>query len=216
MGWFRSKKGYDRSRILEDARKAARKGDHARAIAHYERVQEVEPGNTDVLRRLATERALAGQRAEAWRDYRRAGEALAGRGFVEQAIGVYREAANHLSDEVAVWESLAELEVARKRTPDAVAVLVEGCRHFRSRRTRQHALSLLERAHRLDPTHFEASFKLASLLAKSGARPRALRLLDELTRSARGRNLRRVRSRQLWLSPTPAAAWRWLAALATT
>ena len=215
MGWFGSKKSYDRTRILEDARKAARKGDHTRAIAHFERVQEVEPHNTDVLRKLAAERAQAGQRAEAWRDYRRAGEALAGRGFVDQAIGVYREAATHLSDEAEVWEALSDLEVARKRTPDAVAVLLEGCRHFRSRRTRQQALSLLHRARRLDPSHFEANFGLASLLAKSGARARALRILDQLTRTARGRNLRRVRSRQLLLSPTPAAAWRWIASLAT-
>jgi tetratricopeptide (TPR) repeat protein len=214
MGWFGNKKGYDRARILEDARKAARKGDHGKAIAHYERIQEVEPHNTDVLRKLAAERAQAGQRAEAWRDYRRAGEALAGRGFVDQAIGVYREAANHLADEVAVWEALADLEVSRKRTPDAVAALIEGCRHFRSRRTRQHALSLLQRARRLDPSHFEANYGLASLLAKVGARARALHILAELTRTARGRNLRRVRGRQLLLSPTPAAVWRWMAALA--
>jgi tetratricopeptide (TPR) repeat protein len=215
MGWFGNKKGYDRTRILEDARKAARKGDHGKAIAHYERVQEVEPHNTDVLRKLAAARAQAGQRAEAWRDYKRAGEALSGRGFVDQAIGVYREAANHLSGEVAVWEALADLEVARKRTPDAVGALLEGCRHFRSRRTRQQALSLLARARRLDPGHFEASYSLATLLAKSGARSRALQILAELTRTARGRNLRRVRARQLLLSPTPAAAWRWITALAT-
>jgi tetratricopeptide (TPR) repeat protein len=214
MGWFGNKKGYDRSRILEDARKAARKRHHVRAIAAYERVQEVEPHNMDVLRKLAAERAQAGQRAEALRDYKRAGDALAGRGFVDQAIGVFREAAQHLSGEVAVWESLADLEVARKRAPDAVAVLVEGCRHFRSRRTRQHALSLLARARRLDRTHFEANYTLAALLAKSGARAQALRILDELTRSARGRELRRVRGRQLLLSPTPAAAWRWFAAFA--
>ena len=40
-----------------------------KAIAHYERVQEVEPQNTDV-RRLAAERAQAAQRVEAWCEYR--------------------------------------------------------------------------------------------------------------------------------------------------
>jgi tetratricopeptide (TPR) repeat protein len=215
MGWFGGKKSYDRGRILEDARKASRKGNHSKAIAHYERVKEVEPRNADVLRKLAAERAQAGQRAEAWRDYKCAGEALVGRGFIDQAIGVYREAANYLANEVAVWEALADLELARKRTPDAIAALVEGCRHFRSRRTRQQAFSLLARARRLDRTHFEANFSLAVLLAKAGERTRALQILRELTRTARGRNLRRVRSRQLLLSPTPAAAWRWIAAFAS-
>ncbi len=75
MGWFRGKKSYDRSRIIADARRAAQRGDHVKAIAHYERVQEVEPQNTDV-RRLAAERAQAEQRVEAWCEYRAAAEGL--------------------------------------------------------------------------------------------------------------------------------------------
>ena len=53
MSWFRRKQGYDRTRILADARKASRRGNHAKAIALYERVHEVEPHDTDVLRRLS-------------------------------------------------------------------------------------------------------------------------------------------------------------------
>jgi tetratricopeptide (TPR) repeat protein len=208
-----TKKGYDRGRTLADARRAAGRGNHAKAIALYERVKELEPENTDVLRRLATQRARAGQREDAWRDCRSAAEQLVGQGFLEQAIGVYRDFANHLPAEVAVWQALSDLELARERRADAVGVLLEGRREFRSRRNRQEAISLLRRACKLDPMHFEANFDLAGLLARSGSTTPARRILEALEPHARGRNLRRLRGRMFRLSPGPGAAVRWLLAL---
>lgn len=213
MSWFRRGQSYDRNRILNDARRAAGRGATAKAIALYERVREVEPHNPDVLRRLAVQRARAGQRAEAWRDCRAAAEGLAKRGFVEKAIGIYREFATHLPDEISVWHALAELELARKRPPDAIDALLNGRRHFRSKRQRTEALSLLRRARQIDPTHFEANFELARLLIREGAPGPARRILEALvphTRTRRER--RRLRGRLFRLSPTPGAAWRWFAA----
>lgn len=213
MPWFGGKKGYDRARILADARRAVAKRAHTRAIALYEQVRAVEPRNTDVLRKLAAQRARAGQRAEAWRDCRAAAESLATRGFVDQAIGVYREFATHLPDEVAVWHALAELELARKRRPDAVGVLLEGRRRFRRRRRRAEALSLLRRAREIEPTHFEAGFDLAGLLARDGAAGPARRILEGLVPHVRTRrDRRRLRARLFRLRPTPQAGWRWLVA----
>ena len=72
MAWFGRDRGYDRTRILGAARRASGRGAHTKAIALYERVQEVEPRNADVLRRLSVVRARAGHREEAWRDCRAA------------------------------------------------------------------------------------------------------------------------------------------------
>lgn len=213
MAWFGRERGYDRARILEKARRATRRGSTAKAIALFERVREVEPKNTDVLRRIAVLRARAGQREEGWRDCGAAAESLAKRGFVDQAIGVYREFATHLPDHVPVWHAIAGLELERKRPPDAIGALLEGRRHLRSRRRRNDALSLLRRARQIDATHFEANFQLAGLLVAEGARRPACRILESLaphTRSRRDR--RRLRARLFRLSPTPAAAWRWLVA----
>lgn len=214
LAWFRRDRSYDRGRILADARRAAGRRAHAKAIALYERVRAVEPRNPDLLRRLGIQRALAGQRADAWRDCRSAAEVLAKRGFIEQAIGIHREFARHVPDEVSVWHALAELELARKRPPDAVAALLQGRRHFRSGRSQSEALSLLRRARRIDPTHFEANFDLAGLLMRGGAPVPARRILESLLPHANTRReRRRLRGRLFRLSPTPAAAWRWLAAL---
>ena len=213
MSWLATKKGYDRNRILADARRAVGRGNHGKAIALYERVGQVEPENTDVLRRLAAQRARAGQREEAWRDCSNAAEQLAKRGFGDQAIGVYRDFATHLPHEVAVWEALSELELARERRPDAVCVLLEGRGFFRSRGERQTALSLLRRARRIDPTHFEANFDLAGLLKRCGSPLPARRILMDLALHVRGRNLRRLRGRLFRMSPGPREAWGWLSAL---
>jgi tetratricopeptide (TPR) repeat protein len=213
MSWLADRKGYDRARILANARQAVARGNHLKAIAYYERVHRIEPENTDLLRRLARQRARAGQREEAWRDSRAVAERLSRGGFVEQAIGVYREYATYVPDEVVVWEALSELELERNRRPDAVDVLLEGRRSFRSRQRRQEACLLLRRARKIDPTHFEANFDLAGLLAAGGNRTTALRILKGLEGRASGRDLRRLRGRLFRLSPGLRTAWRWLAAL---
>jgi tetratricopeptide (TPR) repeat protein len=215
MLWLaaRRRKSYNRMRLLANARRAGARGNHIKAIALYERVQKAEPENTDLLRRLAGQRARAGQREEAWRDCRAAAGRLVERGFLEQAIGVYREFATHLPNETAVWKALSRLELERSREPDALGVLLEGRQFFRSATQRQEALSLLRLARKIDPRHFETNFDLAQVLGRSGASLPARRILMELELHVRGRDLRRLRGRLFRLSPGLGPAWRWLSAL---
>lgn len=214
MAWLRRKKTYDRSRLLREAAEARKRGKRERAVSLYREVLLVEPDNPDLHRRIAPLLAETGQREEAWASYRRAVEGLGRGGFSEQAVGVLREASRLLPREPEVWSALADLEIERKRPVDAHQVLLEGRRHFRSRRDRSQAILLLLRARKLAPRDFATSFDLAGLLARAGATGRARRMLDDIAHWAAPPDLRRVRARQFVLSPTPAAAWRWLRALA--
>jgi len=207
-------KSYDRGRILQDAARARQRGRSRKAIELYRRVLEVEPNNPDLERRVAPLLARTRQREEAWLSYKKAADALAKRGFVDQAIGVYSEAKRYLPQEVELWRSLAELELERGRRPDALATLLEGRRRLRRRKQRKGAIALMERARRIDPRHFDTSFELACLLARDGVRLRAARLLEELGGWATGKQLRRVRRRQLRMWPSPGNLWRWLRSLA--
>jgi predicted Zn-dependent protease len=209
------KRPYDRARLFADASRAQRRGKAKKAVALYREILVAEPGDVTVHRRLAPLLARTRQDEEAWRSFRCAAEALLRQGFVERAIGVYREAAHHLPRESAVWLEIAELEVRRGRRADAVVALATGRSHLRSRRERQTAIRLLERARELDPAAVEIGLDLAGLLAKTGARARASELLETLARGKRGHVLRRVRGRQLRLSPGPVAVWRWLRSLST-
>ncbi len=212
MPWFSGKKKYDRRRIMDAAHRAARRRNHRKAIELYERVRASEPQNTDVLRRLAAQRARAGQREDAWRDCCAAAEDFRKRGFVENAIGTYRDFVSFVPRERGAWFALSELELDRGRRQDAVGVLLEGRGFFGKKAHRQDALSLLHRARRIDPTHFEANLDLAGLLARQGSRPHARRILAELEPRAHGRNRRRLRWRQFRLDPGPRSAWRWISA----
>ena len=214
MGWFGRKRAYDRSRILDRAVRAAGRRRHKRAIALYREILAVDPNDVLVHRRIAPLLARTRRPADAWESYRRAAEQLGQQGFVDQAIGVYREACVHLAQEHRLWLALADLELSRGRPVDAVNALVDGSRRLRTRRTRGDALTLLQRARKIQPTAFEPGYELAGLLAGIGARDRARRILQELVPRARGRQLRKLRWRLFFLSPTPAAAWRWITAAA--
>ena len=212
MGWFGRRDVYDRNRLLEQAARARKRGRRKRAIALYQQVLAVEPDDPQIHRRIAPLLAQTKRPADAWESYRRAAAKLARQGFVEQAIGIYREASAFLARDRRLWLALADLEVERGRGIDAADALLEGSRHLRARRTRQDALALLLRAREIQPTAFEPGFALGGLLVRSGQRERGRRVLEELERHARGRQLRRLRGRLLRLSPTPRAAWRWLSA----
>jgi tetratricopeptide (TPR) repeat protein len=213
MAWLGRNKQYDRTRILAAAAKARRTRRYKKALELYRRVLEVEPENPDVLRRVAPLLAKTKQPTEAWVTYQRAAERLVERGFVDQGIGVYREAASYLPKEVGVWQALADLELERKRAADAVKTLLEGRQHFRSKRFRRQCIDLLIRARKIAPSHFKVNFDLAGQLAKSGARDRAVRVLEELLPHAHRGQRRRIRARLFWISPAPGAAWRWLRAV---
>ena len=211
MGWF-GRKLYDRNRLLERATSAARRGRRKRAISFYREILAVDPSDAQVHRKVAPLLAHTKQREDALKSYRTAASALTRQGFVEQAIGVYREACTHLPQEHDLWLAISDLEVERGRPIDAANALVEGARHLRSRRTQQQALTLLQRARKIAPAAFEPGYELANLLVRAGARDRALKILNGLAPRARGAQLRRLRRRLFFLSPTPAAAWRWLVA----
>lgn len=212
MLFGRRGKPYDRVRLLADAAHARQKGRREKAIGLYREVLAVEPENDDLHRRIAPLLAETKQPDAAWESYRRAAGGLAKKGFLDQAVGVLREASVRLPKQAGLWEGLSDLELERRGPADAAEVLLEARRHFRSRRERDRAISLLLRARRLTPGSFGVNFELAGILAKTGARKRACGILEDLACQCRGQQLRRVRGRQLRMAPTPFAAGRWLRA----
>jgi tetratricopeptide (TPR) repeat protein len=178
----------------------------------YRQVLEVEPRNADLHRKVAPLLARTKKPDESLKSYRLAAEELIRGGFVDQAIGVYREAVQQLPPRRELFMAISDLELERGRKPDAIGALLDGRRRFRGRRDRSDAIVLLLRVRKLDRNHLNGTLDLAWLLAKTGNRDHALRLLDEQAARRRGPTLRRVRARQLRLAPGVGTAWRWLRA----
>jgi tetratricopeptide (TPR) repeat protein len=215
MGLFTRSRPYDRNRLLSEAAKAQTRKRFKRALAIYEEVLRAEPNNPEIHRRVAPLLARRKQRDRAWQSFRFAAEALVNGGFYDKAIGVYRQATHYLPREITAWLAIAELHIHRDRQSSAVEVLLEARCHFRRRKHRPEAIRLLARAREIAPSHFEVNLDLARLLAKTDSRRMARRILAELAPHCHRRQLVRLRSAQFRLSPTPAAALRWLRALVT-
>jgi tetratricopeptide (TPR) repeat protein len=203
---------YDRADSLARASKAHGRGRRKQAIAEYRRVLEQEPGNPIILSKLAVLLAETRRLPEAREKFMAAGERYEKQGFPEKALAVYVQASAWLPRQVDLWETISGLYLARSLRGDAVAALLEGRRHFRRRKQRAHAIRLLRQATRIQPWHFAATFDLARVLAKTGAKDEADRLRQGLAERTRDTELRRVRGAMFRRRPTPAAAWRWLRA----
>jgi tetratricopeptide (TPR) repeat protein len=214
MALFGRAKPYDRTRLIAGATRARAKGKTRKAVALLEQVIAREPSNAELHRRIAPMFVAVKRMPDAWASYRIAVASLVKAGFVDQAVGVLREAATSLGRERVLWEQLADAEQQRGRPIDALEALLEGRQRFRARRDRSEAIKLLLIARKVAPSHFEANFDLAGLLSRSGAQEPAARILAELAARARGSELRRTRRRQLVLSPTPGALWRFIRSLA--
>jgi tetratricopeptide (TPR) repeat protein len=214
VGWFGfGKPTYDRGETMTRAAKAEGRGKRKKAIAEYRKVLAQERDNPVILAKLAGLLAQTKQLEEARLKFQAAAEIYDKQAFDEKSLAVYRQAVTYLPKRVEMWERIAQLDVKRERTPDAIRDLLEGSAKFKRRRERQSAIRLLRMAVKVEPWHFVATMRLSRLLAKEGARPEARRFLDGLCQRNRGPYLRRARWALFRLSPTPAAAWRWLRAV---
>jgi tetratricopeptide (TPR) repeat protein len=217
VSFLRRTPSYDRARFLARAARASRRGgrrQRRKAISLLREVIAHEPENQELHRKLAALLAADDQTRDAWGSYRKALDDLTRRGFTDQAIGVCREATANLPRVVAAWRALAELELARKRPMDAIRALLEGRAHFRSRALRNSALELLRELRRIDPVHLEGSLDLARLLARGGARPAALAIVEELL-AAHPAQAPRLCAARLRIAPNLRHACAWLRALLT-
>lgn len=211
MALFHRKRTYDRGLMLEKAARAARRRglrQKRKALELYRQVLKHEPDNADLHRKIALLFVKTKDPSNALESYQQAIAVLTQRGFFDRAVGVCHEALRYLPREVSVWEDLAALEVERGRKIDAVEALLRGRRQFRGRRYRAEAMELLTSAHNIDPFHLAVNFDLASLLARSGARPRALALLEGLV-TAHPSHVRRIRAKQFRIEPSVHTAWLW-------
>jgi tetratricopeptide (TPR) repeat protein len=211
VGWF-GKAKYDRSTSMSRAAKAEARGKRKKAIAEYRKVLAQEPDNAVILVKLAGLLAKTKQPEEARLRFLAAAEGYEKEAFDDKAVAVYRQAVSHLPKRVELWERLAQLDVKRERPPEAIRDLLDGASHFRKRKERQSAIRLLRLAVKIEPFQFEATLRLAGLLAKSGARPEARKLYAGLCEKNRAKRLRKIRAAMFRMSPTPAAGWRWLRA----
>ena len=210
--FFKTSKPYSRARILEAAGKAQTKGKTGKAIAEYQKVLKEDPGDFQVHAKLAPLLAKKKRFGPAWSSFKTAGEGYALDGFGDKALSVYTQATHCMPMEIETWKAVSKLQRNRGLKVDSVNTLLEGHRNFRSRKLRPTAVYMLRKAAKIIPWHFEVTFELARLLAKTDKKEEALKLLNGLAERERKKQLRRIRGAIFKISPGAGSAWRWLRA----
>src|SRR5262245_2093634 len=203
---------YDRSRLLEEAARAAAGRRIARAIALYRWVLAIEPQNADVHLKLAPLLARRGQRFDAWQSFQSAARASLRHGQPDRALAIYRQAATALPREVQAWSAVARLQHRTGKPREAVETLLEGSARFRRRRLQPRAIHLLRLAREIEPWHVDSVCELARLLARTEQREEARVLLRSLAHRCGRARLRRVLATQLRVAPSFRVFFRWLGA----
>jgi tetratricopeptide (TPR) repeat protein len=201
---------YDRAAILDAAARARARKKRTRAVELYRWVLAVEPQNTELHAKLAPLLAQSGEHFDAWCSFRTVARACLRAGHADKALAVYKDAALYLPRESEAWLAVARLQYKAGDARYAVETLLEGSRNFNTRWLRPQAIHLLRRAREVEEWNFEVVSELAQLLALHDQRREAQLLLDGLAPRSDGDRLRRVRSLQLRVSPTPKGVWRWL------
>ncbi len=199
-----------RRQLFSEANRARSKGRTQRAVTLFRELLCEDPGDLDVLLRLAPLLAREGEGFEAWSLYRRACKALLAAGRHEACLAAFREANRVLPYEFEAWRLTSELERKLGREREAFETLLEGRRQFRTRFVRAQAIALLELARDIHAWDHEVVLDLARLYVQTGQIAQALRLLDGALAHATPSQLGDVRWAQLQATRSPRYLMLWI------
>ncbi len=195
------RKPYNRTSTLAAAERARGRGRVRKAIAGYSKILQNEPNDYQVHARLAPLLAKVRRWEDSRKSFHAAGDGFLAAGFADKAVAVWTMAAQHFPEDVPYWERIANELVKRGHKADAVRTLMQGRHQLRLHFQRPLAIQLLEQVLVLDPSHFDATLDLVRLLRLEGQKPKAQKLLSDLSREVKGLKLRRIRAAQFRLSP---------------
>lgn len=199
-----------RRELFSEANRARSRGRVQRAIALFRELLSDDPGDIDVILRLAPLLAREGEHFEAWALYRQACKALLSASRNEACLAAFREANRVLPFEYEAWRLTAELERKLGREREAFETLLEGRRQFRTRFVRAQAIALLKLAREIYAWDHAVVIDLAHLLLQNGQTAEALRLLDGALVHAAPEELADVRLAQLHATRSPRHLWLWM------
>jgi len=206
---FWKAKPYDRVEVLAAADRARARGRVKKAIAGYRKVLQADPRDAAVHGKIAPLLARVQEHEAALASFEAAARGHLAAGFADRALAVWTQAAAHYPERSGFWEEMARLHLGRERRADAVSTLVRGGSAV-GRATPEAGIRLLGQALEVERWNVPARIALARLLRRTGRRPDAAALLSEVAPRLSGRPLRQVRGALFAITPTPAAAWRWL------
>jgi len=159
---------FDRDATLKKAEKLLRQGRLDAAIAEYERVLDVQPGDWNTANTLGDLYGRAGQPDQAIAQYSRIADHFTREGFYPRAAALYKKILKINRDEETAQLQLAEVSARQGLVADARALLQAVAARRRMRSDRRGEAEIVIRLGTLDPSDVEARFAAARALEAAG------------------------------------------------
>jgi tetratricopeptide (TPR) repeat protein len=158
----------DRQKIAEAAQRYASKNQFDSAIAEYQRVLQVEPGDVRTLLKIGDLQMRAGATQKAVETYLHAGGLYEQQGLHQKAIAVYKQVLQLNPDQLSLYSRVADLHIKLGLTSDALQAM----ELLAQRHTRSGDMEALSSTYRqillLDGQNLPTRIRLGELLSKMG------------------------------------------------
>jgi len=158
----------DRQKIAEAAQRYASKNQFDSAIAEYQRILQVEPGDVRTLLKIGDLQMRAGATQKAVETYLHAGGLYEQQGLHQKAIAVYKQVLQLNPDQLSLYSRVADLHIKLGLTSDALQAM----ELLAQRHTRSGDLEALSSTYRqillLDGQNLPTRIRLGELLSKMG------------------------------------------------
>jgi len=208
---------YDRDEIYRRAEMYRLQRRVRKAVREYEKILSADPGDIDVLIRIAPLYVRAGRKDQAKASLRQVGAWYEKMGFAEKAIATLRLALTVDRRDLATQLNLADLYLGKAHVVDARNILDAARKTFRGKRFLKEALAVEEKILGLAPDDFRAQASLVRLLWRTGKRREALegirRLEEQWARRGNKRYWRKTRRLHFRLAPSVSTCWGYILSL---
>ena len=208
---------YDRGEIYRRAEMYRLQRRVRKAVREYEKILSADPGDIDVLIRIAPLYVRAGRKDQAKASLQQVGAWYEKMGFAEKAIATLRLALTVDRRDLATQLNLADLYLGKAHVVDARNILDGARKTFRGKRFLKEALAVEEKILGLAPDDFRAQASLVRLLWRTGKRREALerirRLEEQWARKGNKRYWRKTRRLHFRLAPSVSTCWGYILSL---
>lgn len=179
---------YNKTRVLEAAKKYLNQGKTAQAIAEYQQILRHEPKDQVTLMTVGDLYVRQGETFQALEYFERLAQLYLADGFVTKAIAIYKKIAKLAPEETKPLERLAGLYVQQGVMSEARPLYLQLAEtHLRANRHQQ-AVALLHKLLEVEPDNLRVQARLAELYLVIGQEKEAVEVYLSSARRLLDRN----------------------------
>jgi tetratricopeptide (TPR) repeat protein len=158
----------NKQKVLKNATKFTKKGQHEKAINEYRKLTQEDFGETSLSNIIGDLLTQAGRVNQALVEYEKAGQYYEEKGFIPKALAIYKKVLRHDPKIPRIYEKLAQLYSDQGLIQDAITQYEFLAKHFEHEGKTEDALDAYRQIADLDPSNLAIRERLALLYSQQG------------------------------------------------